>query len=205
MPTHASIALLVCEQCDAAHRKSHLAHGELARCARCGARLEHAQRLTPSGMLAMTIAAMILFVLANLYPIVSVDVRGAHGVSTFWGAILASWNSGSASIAVLAAVTVFFAPLAELLAAGYVLWPLARGRRAKHFGAAMRVLRLVGTWSMPEVFLLGAIVALVKLGGLATVIPDAGLWAFGALTWLITLVTSFDHRWLWDIATGVEA
>ena len=205
MPTHASIALLVCEQCDAAHRKSHLEHGELARCARCGARLERAQRLTPAGMLAMTIAAAILFALANLYPIVSVDVRGAHGVSTFWGAVLASWNAGSASIAVLAAVTVFFAPLAELLAAGYVLWPLARGRRARHFGGAMRLLRLVGTWSMPEVFLLGAIVALVKLGGLATVIPDAGLWAFGALTWLITLVTSFDHRWLWDIATGAEA
>ena len=66
----------------------------------------------------------------------------------------------------------------------------------------MRVLRVVGEWSMPEVFLLGAIVALVKLGDLATVIPDTGLWAFGALTWLITLVTSFDHRWLWDIATA---
>jgi paraquat-inducible protein A len=69
----------------------------------------------------------------------------------------------------------------------------------------MRVLRVVGEWSMPEVFLLGAIVALVKLGDLATVIPDIGLWAFGALTWLITLVTSFDHRWLWDIATEADA
>jgi paraquat-inducible protein A len=70
----------------------------------------------------------------------------------------------------------------------------------------MRVLRFVGEWSMSEVFLLGAIVALVKLGDLATVTPDAGIWAFGALAWLITLVTSFDHRWLWDIATAqVEA
>jgi len=85
------------------------------------------------------------------------------------------------------------------------LLPLARGRRAPHFAGAMRVLRLVGEWSMPEVFLLGAIVALVKLGDLATVIPDIGLWAFGILTWLITLVTSFDHRWLWDIATEAEA
>jgi paraquat-inducible protein A len=205
MPTQASIALLVCEQCDAAHRKSHMQRGEVAYCARCGARLERAQRLTPDGMLAMTMAAAIMFVLANLYPIVRVDVRGAHGVSTFWGAILASWNQGSETVAVLAALTVFFAPLAELLAAGYVLWPLARGRRARHFAAAMRTLRLVGEWSMPEVFLLGAIVALVKLGDLATVIPDTGLWAFGALTWLITLVTSFDHRWLWDVATEADA
>jgi paraquat-inducible protein A len=205
MPTPATIALLVCEQCDAAHRKSHMQRGEIAKCARCGARLERAQRLTPDGMLAMTIAAAIMFALANVYPIVRIEVRGAHGVSTFWGAILESWNEGSETVAVLAAVTVFFAPLAELLAAGYVLWPLARGRRARHFAGAMRVLRLVGDWSMPEVFLLGAIVALVKLGDLATVIPDTGLWAFGALTWLITLVTSFDHQWLWDIATGRDA
>jgi paraquat-inducible protein A len=205
MPTQASVALLVCEQCDAAHRKAHMQRGEIAKCARCGARLERAQRLTPDGMLAMTIAAAIMFVVANAYPIVRVDVRGAHGVSTFWGAILASWNEGSESVAVLAAVTVFFAPLAELIAAGYVLWPLTRGRRARCFSGAMRALRAVGEWSMPEVFLLGALVALVKLGDLATVIPGAGLWAFGALTWLITLVTSFDHRWLWDIADEVEA
>ena len=151
-------------------------------------------------MLALTFAAAIMFVLANVYPIVDVDVRGVRGTSTFWEAILAAWREGSETVAVLAALTVFFAPLAELLAAGYVLWPLARGRRALHFAVAMRVLRLVGDWSMPEVFLLGAIVALVKLGSLATVIPDTGLWAFAALTWLITLVASFDHRWLWDIA-----
>jgi paraquat-inducible protein A len=201
MPTHATIELLVCEQCDAAFRKATLQRGETAKCARCGAPLERAQRLTPEGMLAMTCAAGIMFLIANLYPIVRVDVRGAHGSSTFWEAVLASWREGSETVAVLAALTVFFAPLVELLAAGYVLWPLARGRRARHFGGAMRILRVVGEWSMPEVFLLGAIVALVKLGDLATVIPDMGLWAFAALTWLITLVTSFDHHWLWDIAS----
>ena len=200
MTTLAMIDLLVCEQCDAVHRKTHMRRGELARCVRCGARLERAQRLTPDGMLALTIAAAIMFVLANIYPIVRVDVHGAHGVSTFWGAVQASWQEGSETVAVLAAVTVFFAPLAELLAAAYVLFPLARGRRAPHFAAAMRVLRIVGAWSMPEVFLLGAIVALVKLGDLATVAPGIGLWAFGALTGLITLVTAFDHQWLWDTA-----
>jgi hypothetical protein len=95
MPTQATIALLVCEQCDAAHRKSHLRRGQVAQCARCGARLERAQRLTPDGMLAMTIAAAIMFILAIIYPIVRVDVRGAHGVSSFWGAILARWIEGS--------------------------------------------------------------------------------------------------------------
>jgi paraquat-inducible protein A len=200
MSTRAITGLLVCDECDAVHRRQPMQRGESAQCVRCGARLERAQRLTPDGMLALTIAAAMMFVLANVYPIVRVDVHGAHGFSTFWGAIQASWQEGSETIAVLAAVTVFFAPLAELLGAAYVLFPLARGRRARHFAAAMRMLRVVGIWSMPEVFLLGAIVALVKLGDLATVDPGIGLWAFGALTWLITLVTAFDHRWLWDTA-----
>src|SRR5690349_17101279 len=137
---HAMTGLLVCEQCDAAHRKSSMQRGETARCTRCGARLERAQRLTTEGMLAMTCAAAVMFLIANIYPIVRVDVRGAHGSSTFWGAIVSSWQDGSETIAILAALTVFFAPLIELLAAGYVLWPLARGRQARHFGAAMRVL-----------------------------------------------------------------
>ena len=54
---------------------------------------------------------------------------------------------------------------------------------------------------MPEVFMLGVIVAVVKLGDIATIHPGLGLWAFAVLIVLITLITSFDHAWLWDIAT----
>jgi paraquat-inducible protein A len=199
------IGIIACGQCDAVHRKSIMQRGEIAKCIRCGARLERAQRLTPAGMLAMTFAAAVAFVVANAYPIVHVDVRGAHATSTLWGAIMASWNEGSEIVAALAALTVFFAPLVELLVVGYVLLPLTYRKRAPRFAEAMRLLRFADDWSMPEVFLLGAIVALVKLGSLATVTADAGLWAFGALAWLITLVTSFDHRWLWDIAMECEA
>ncbi len=200
----ASESWIVCEHCDAVYCKPHKLpyKGVLIRCTRCGASIEREQRLRPNAMLALALAALVVFAIANFYPIVDVELYGVHNSTTLWGAIIAAWNEDVGAIAVLAALTAFFFPLAELLAVTYVLWPLARGRRPRGFGDAMRLLRFARDWSMTEVFMLSAVVAFVKLDGIAglTVIPEVGLWAFAALTFLITLVISFDHPRLWDIA-----
>ena len=197
-------SLIVCEHCDAVYSKPQQLpyKGVLIRCTRCGASIEREQRLRPQAMLALALAALMVFAIANFYPIVDVELYGAHNTATLWGAIIATWNEDVGAIAVLAALTAFFFPLAELLAATYVLWPLTRGKRPRGFGDAMRLLRFARDWSMTEVFMLSALVAYVKLNGIAglTVIPDIGLWALAVLTFLITLVVSFDHPRLWDIA-----
>jgi paraquat-inducible protein A len=155
-------------------------------------------------MLAFTIAGLVVFVIANVYPLASINVRGANDASTLWGAIVASWQAHSIVVATLSAVTLFFFPLAELIAAATVFIPLARRRRSSLFPGGMRVLRLARDWSMPEVFVLGVIVAIVRLGGIATIHIGIGLWAFAALTVLITFISSFDEAWLWDLATGTS-
>jgi paraquat-inducible protein A len=197
--------VMVCDHCDTVYRKPELAHGALARCGRCGEVMERTQRLDAGSMLALTVAGLVTFFLANIYPIVHIEVRGARGASTLWGAIIASWQQGIGSIAVLTALTLFFFPLIELLAAVYVLWPLARHRRPRGFGDAMRILRFARDWSMPEVFMLGVFVSMVKLASMARITPGIGLWSFAALTCLVTLVTSFDHSRLWDLATESES
>ena len=198
-------SLIVCEHCDAVYSKPHELpyQGVLILCTRCGASIEREQRLGPNAMLALALAALIVFVIANVNPIVDVELYGTHNSATLWGAIIATWNEDVGAVAVLAALTAFFFPLAELLAATYVLWPLSRGKRPRGFGAAMRLLRFARDWSMTEVFMLSALVAYVKLNGIGglTVIPEIGLWASAALTLLITLVVSFDHPRLWDLAT----
>jgi paraquat-inducible protein A len=202
-PMQARQFLIVCEHCDAVFRKPpHARDGVLIRCTRCGAAMERMQRLRPASMLALALAALVVFAIANLYPIIDVRLYGASNASTLWGAIIATWNQGAGTAAVLAALTAFFFPLIELLTAAYVLWPLAGGRRPRAFGDAMRLLRFARDWSMTEVFMLAALVALVKLGGIAglSVVPNVGLWALAALTVLVTLVVSFDHPRLWDIA-----
>ena len=191
---------MVCDHCDAVYRQPTFRRGSFARCVLCGTVLERMQRLDVGSMFALTLTGLITFILANVYPIVIIQVRGAHGASTLWGTIIASWQEGIGSVAVLTALTLFFFPLIELLAAAYVLGPLARGRRPHGFGDAMRILRFARDWSMPEVFMLGVFVAMVKLGDIAKIAPGIGLWAFVALTCLITLVTSIDHARLWEIA-----
>jgi len=65
---------------------------------------------------------------------------------------------------------------------------------------SMHVLRAMQPWSMVEVFVLGVLVAVVKLAGMAEVTPQLGMWGFALLTVLLTLLNSFDLHQLWDIA-----
>lgn len=203
MESSRQYALMVCDHCDAVYRKPGLRRGMLARCSRCGSLLERMQRLDVGSLLAFTLTGLIAFVLANVYPIAHIDMRGAQDASTLWGTIIVNWNDGLESVAVLIALSLFFFPLIQLLAAAYVLWPLTLRIRVPGFGAAMRLLRFTRDWSMPEVFMLGIFVAMVKLGGIARIAPGIGLWAFVALTGLVTLLASIDHRYLWDIAAEV--
>lgn len=191
---------VVCEECDAVFARTELQPGEIAECSRCGARLYRRHRFDIQIMLALTLAAAIVFVIANAYPVVTVDAQGARNAATIWGAVIATWNSGVAPVAVLAALLVFFFPLSQILLFASVLLPLHGGRRPRHFAGAMQALSLMQPWSMAEVFLLGALVAVVKLAGMVTVIPGIGLWSFAVLTFLLTALTSFDLKDLWDLA-----
>lgn len=197
--------LCVCEHCEAVYRRRRLARGERARCLRCGAELYRNPRYDLDQMLALTLAALVVFVIANAYPIVRVEVQGISAESTLWGTIVAVWDSGVGAVAALAAATVFFFPLVQIVLLLHVLPPLRRGLVPRYFRDAMHALRLAQPWSMVEVFLLGTLVSVVKLAGLAQVIPGVGLWAFGVLTMLLTMLSSFDLQELWDIASENQA
>jgi paraquat-inducible protein A len=156
------------------------------------------QRLGADAMLALSLAALLVMLIANVSPIVYVDVSGSSGATTLWGAILASWDEHIGVVAVLAALTLFFFPLLQLLLLVWVFAFLRAGRRPPGFVAAMLALRRLHPWGMIEVLMLGLLVAVVKLSTVFEVAPGVGLWAFAALTVLVTLVASFDTRELWD-------
>lgn len=195
-----STSLAVCEHCDAAHRRVPLRPGNTARCVRCGAELYQDAYFDLNLMLALTASALIVFMIANAFPIVSIQVQGASNEATLWRAILDTADSGFGSAAALAAATVFFFPLAQIVLIAYVLLPLRLGATPRHFALAMRALRHLQPWSMTEVFMLGVLVSVVKLGSIATVVPGPGLYGFLALTVLLTLLASFDLRALWQLA-----
>ncbi len=140
------------------------------------------------------VGALVTFVIANSFPIVDLEVQGQNSSATLFGSIQALWGEGRSLVAILVFATTQLFPLVDLLAMLALLLLSRRG----HPASIWRFLRALRPWGMIEVFMLGVVVALVKLSHLAHVLPGAALWAFAALTVLLAIILTFDPRSLWD-------
>ena len=190
--------LVVCHDCDLPQRRVALPAGGRARCTRCGALL---YRSRPAGLqvqAALNLAAIIVFLTANAFPIVTLKVQGANAATTLFGTALALWHQQMEPVAALVVFTAIVVPALELGALAWLLWPLILGRPPAGFVRLLVLLHRVHPWSMAEVFLMGVLVALVKLAHLAEVAPGIGLWSFCALIVLLALSAgNFDSQSLW--------
>ena len=199
MDTGTPEQLLVCEYCDTVYRRCRLARGEVAECTRCQCELERYQWLNPAVLLALVLTALLMFVQANVWPIVTLGLNGQHNGVTLWGMIIALWREDAGVVAVITASTLFFFPLIKMLLLGWLLWFARLGVRAPGFARLMVLLHYVNPWTMSEVFVLGALVAIVKAHVYFEVVADPGIYAYAGLTILITLFSGVDLRDLWDM------
>lgn len=190
--------LLICEHCDTVYRRRPLRRGDVARCARCHAVLERYQRIGLDTMLALVVTVMVVFVQANVWPIITLGLNGEQIHATLWAIIIMMWKEHSQVVAVLAAATLFFFPLIKMGVLGWLLVFGRRGRRAPGFVPLMVVLHYIAPWTMSEVFVLGVLVSIVKAHMYFDVTPDAGVFAYAALALLITVFSGIDLRRLWD-------
>jgi paraquat-inducible protein A len=189
--------LIACEHCDALYRKPQLDLHEAARCRHCNAELEHYVQGKHRHVLPLTIASTIMFVIANAFPLVAMELQGIHSQTTLIGAVLTLNAEGKTFVAAAVLATTILFPLLQLLLLLYLFVPLPHYGRATASRLAVRILQVLRPWGMVEVFVLGAIVALVKLSSMATIIPGIALWALGCLGLLLAAVFAFDPRYLW--------
>ena len=196
--------LVLCECCDAAYRRVPLQPHATARCARCGKPLYRNVRTDLDVMLALTITAFVVFLVANAYPLMTLEVGGKYSEASLWDMIVDTYESNVSPLAVVAALTVFFFPLLQIGLYAWVLLPLRRGRVPVVFIGLMHALRQMRPWTMVEVFMLGLLVAVVKLGNMATATPGLGLWGFAVLTVLLTMLNARDLEQLWERAEAIE-
>ena len=173
------------------------------RCRRCGATLARAHALGVNGQLALTLAAALTFLIANVSPIVTLELNGQRIETALHEAIQTTWQTGEHGVALLALATAFGFPLAVVALRLWVLLPLANGRAVPAFVPAMRALRWVTRWSMVEVFMLGTLIAIVRSAGVTQVVAGVGLLAYIALTVLLTGIQSCGLDDLWR--RGAEA
>lgn len=201
----AARSLRVCEHCDTVYRRRPLARGEVAQCQRCGATLERHPRLSVDALLAMILTAMIAFVIANAWPVFTLSLNGHHDSTTLWGVIVAMWQQNAQVVSVLVALTLFFFPLARMLMLGWVLLFARSGLRAPGFVPLMVTLHHIRPWTMSEVFVLGALVTVVKAHAYFGVTPEPGIYGYALLTVMITVFAGVDLRQLWDVTVDQRA
>ncbi len=202
----ADASLVACPHCDLLQRLPKIAPGDSARCPRCDKELWRRQKDSVNRTLPLTLAALVLYVIANTVPMLGLTAAGHAAFTTVVGGAQQLWNSGQQIVAVL---VLFAAVLAPALQIGFMLLILI-GCQRKHppawVGTLLRHLPMTRTWSMIEVMLLGVLVALTKIADYATVIPGVALFSLGALVFLLAAMQSnFDPREVWDRVEWAEA
>ena len=195
---------MICEHCDSLYPVQPLAHKESAYCLRCDAVLDRGRSMSVEQLLALTIAAAILFVLANVFPVISISMKGLYNEVTLWGSVQALAQGKITLIALVAGLAIILAPALQIILLFWVLVHAQRKLIAPGFKTCMRTLEHLRPWSMLEVCLLGILVAIIKLAGMLDVHPGVGLWAMAILMVLIVLIAGKDVRRLWD-ELGVDA
>jgi paraquat-inducible protein A len=174
-----------------------------AACPRCGARLRTRKPAALSRTWTFLVAAIVLYVPANILPIMETESLLGGQSDTIMSGVVFLWTGGSWPLAILVFVASIMVPLLKMLALLTILIAVHRGVHVHCHDLARlyRLLEIVGRWSMLDIFVVAILVALVQLQLVATVTPGKGAVAFGAVVVLTMLATmSFDPRLIWDSA-----
>ena len=182
--------VIVCPSCDLAHRAGPERASERTRCARCQASLQRPENGSIDAAIALSIAALVLFLLSNAYPLVAIQANGSTRSATLVGAALGFYRQDHAGLAALVFITTVVGPFLQIAGLLYLLIPLRRQQRAPGLNTVFRLLALVRPWTFIEVFMLGALVALVRVAAYARVLPGVALWSCALLMLTLAALTS---------------
>jgi len=178
--------------------------GGRGRCPRCGATIARRKPGSLSRTWALVIAACVLYVPANVFPVMIVAGPGGSQADTILSGVQAMFAMGWYPVGVLIFFASITVPVLKLVILISLLVSVQRRShwRPRDRAVLYRVVEVVGRWSMLDMFVVSLTVALVQLGALANVRPAIGATFFGGVVVLTMLAaSSFDPRLIWD---GIE-
>jgi len=192
-----SMKVIACETCGLVQQLAAVPPRHRAECARCGAVLE---RHSPNGRArtaALALAALCLYVPANIYPIMIMAYMGRRTQNTVFGSVRALYHEGMWGVAALVFTASILIPLLKLL--GLFFLVAKRGPRLQKLRTRVhQTIHAIGPWAMLDVFLLAIMVALIRFGKFATIIPGPGIVVFACVVVLTLLASaSYDPRLIW--------
>lgn len=197
--TAAAAALVACHACG----RLSPAHAGAASCARCGAPLHARKPDSLNRTTALVAAAAIFYIPANYLPVLTVKRFGQGEPSTILGGVQELIASGMWSLALLVLFASILVPMFKIGVLTWLIWSVRRRSRwrARDRTLMYRLTETVGRWSMIDMFMTSILVALVKLGVVATIEAGPGATFFAAVVVITMLAaSSFDPRLIWDAA-----
>jgi len=192
-------SLIACETCGLVQQKAPLGFNQISQCARCGVKLESHKRNPIHRTLAFASAALILYIPANVYPIMSMNKLGIKNSTTIWNGVQELYEGHQYELALLVFTASIFIPLMKLIGLFYLCLTADKEGRRHERTRIYRIVESIGKWSMLDVFVLAILVALVKMGAIANIQAEVGSSFFGAVVVLTILASSsFDPQLIWN-------
>ena len=193
--TAASRNLSACHVC------CKLAPATVHHCPRCGAAMHLRKNDSIQRTLALLVTACLLYIPANLLPIMYTDQLGSSEGSTILGGVLILIHHDAFPVAMVIFVFSVMVPSGKLMSMFYLVWTVKRHSPVspRQRTIMYRVTEFVGKWSMVDVFVVAILVALVHLGGLLAIRPGYAALSFAGVV-IVTMIAaeSFDPRLIWD-------
>ena len=205
-PLHGYVA---CPGCDLLYPIKEVPFKQTALCTRCGAPLYPGGRMNVEKVLAFTVTAMILLIIANSYPILELQASGQSSQITFFQAVTNFADQGMWALAAIVFLTSIAGPFIRfsilLLVLGGV-W-LGYGTAVRKMAKLLHIDAHLAPWGMLEIYLLGLLVSMVKLKDLADIVPGVAFYAFCLLVvciGIIRMIINRFHLWLMLDQLAVE-
>jgi paraquat-inducible protein A len=197
--TESHTLLMACHECDLLHRLRPLHYGERAKCSRCGALLYAKKRDSFEHTIIYAVTSLLLFILANVFPFMTFELHGRVQTSHLYSGVFEFFERGMWELGLLVLGASILFPAFKIVGLLYILVPLEMNRRPWKAAPVFRIVAQCQTWAMMDVYLLGVIVAVIKLADLATLVPGVAIYSFGAL--ILTLAaadSSLDPHAVWE-------
>lgn len=197
--------LIACLECDLVMKKPRLAPGTKAVCHRCGFIITENKINALAKATSYSLTALVLFIIANIFPFLSFTASGQGQTISLFDSVSALYYLGYVELSVLLFILIILIPLIFLFSTLYLLLPLLFNIVIPGIKTVHNITFHMIHWSMVEVFMVGILVSLVKLAGMAEVVLGVSFWAYCLFTVSLVLVIShLDKYQIWQNIQSIQ-
>ena len=194
---------IACHECDLIHDIPSMPNRAAAVCVRCGCVLFRSKTDSIDRTLAWTFAGLVLYAVAVSFPFLAMKNGPIGNETGLLTGIEFLYRQGIIPLAALVLMTCILIPLIQMLGLLYIFIPLKLNFRVKYAIPVFRLFKHIKPWSMMEIYMLGILVSIVKLGKMATIVPGLAVIAFGLLIFVLNFALSaVDEHMVWEKLEG---